>query len=275
VLIGLLLALSASLLWGTADFAGGRLSRGLPLLVVVAVSQGAGLVCLLLVLLVRGAAEWAAFGWGAIAGLLSIGSVTCLYRALALGTMGVVAPIVATSAVVPVLVGVASGERPGPQATAGTALALSGVALASRHVAHDPPVDHRRSIVLAVVAAAFAGVQLVALQRAGSIDAVTGVAGSRATSVAMFVVVLLLTRTALPRRALPAVGLVGVLDTAANLAYTVATTRALLSLTAVLASLYPLVTVVLARTLLLERLRRAQWAGTSAAVLGVLLIAAG
>ena len=136
---GLVLALSASVLWGTADFAGGRLSRHLPLLIVVTCSQGAGLVVLLIVLLLRGGVQPAAAGWGTVAGVLSVGSVACLYRALAIGTMSVIAPIVATSAVVPVLVGLATGERPGPAAGAGIVLALAGVALASRQQAYHPP----------------------------------------------------------------------------------------------------------------------------------------
>lgn len=270
---GLVLALSASVLWGTADFAGGRLSRHLPLLIVVTCSQGAGLVALLIVLLLRGGVQPAAAGWGTVAGVLSVGSVACLYRALAIGMMSVIAPIVATSAVVPVLVGLATGERPGPAAGAGIVLALAGVVLASRQQAYHPPADHRLSVLLAVAAAVCAGGQLVALQRAGSIDALSGVGASRAVSVSIFVLVLLVARTRAPVRALPAAAVVGVLDTAANLAYTLATTRALLSLSAVLASLYPVVTIALARALLHERLRPLQVTGAVLVMAGVLLIA--
>ena len=275
VVSGLALALAASVLWGTGDFAGGRLSRRLPLLVVVTCSQGAGLVALALVLAARGSLATGALGWGVVSGLLSLGSVTCFYRALAVGTMSVVAPVVATSAVVPVLVGVVGGERPGPVTTAGIVLALAGVVLASRQVALDPPADHRLSIVLAVAAAVCSGLQLVALQRAGAVDALTGVSASRATSVTVFVVVLVLTRTSAPARALPAVVVVGLLDTGANLAYALASTRTLLSLAAVLSCLYPLVTTALARALLHERPRPAQWAGAALALTGVLLIAGG
>jgi drug/metabolite transporter (DMT)-like permease len=169
---------------------------------------------------------------------------------------------------------VADGERPGPIAAAGITLALLGVVLASRAPALEPPLNHRLSVALAVSAAVFAGLQLVALQRAGSIDALTGVGASRATSVLVFVTLLLLTRTAAPVSALPAAAAVGLLDTAANLAYTFASGQELLSLTAVLASLYPLVTVALAHTLLHERLRGSQWAGTGLAETGVLLIVA-
>ncbi|WP_342716235.1 DMT family transporter [Geodermatophilus amargosae] len=272
---GLLVALCAGVLWGTADFAGGRLSRRLPLLVVVVCSQGAGLVSLLLVILARGHITSGAIGWGVVAGVLSLGSVTCLYRALAVGTMSVVAPLVATSAAVPVLAGVFGGERPGAAAATGIALASAGIVLVSRQVALEPPLDHRLSVVLAVAAALFAGAQLVALQRAGAIDALTGVAASRATSVAVLVCVLILSRASAPARALPGAALVGLLDTGANLAYTLASARSLLSLTAVLASLYPVVTVALARLLLHERLRPAQRVGASLAMTGVLLIVSG
>ena len=272
---GLLMALSAGVLWGSADFAGGRLSRRLPLLIVVTCSQGAGLAALAIVLLARGHVALEAVGWGAVAGLLSLGSVTCFYRALAVGTMSVVAPLVATSAAVPVLAGVVGGERPGPAATAGISLAFAGIVLVSRQVALEPPEDHRLSVVLAVAAAVFAGAQLVALQRAGAVDALTGVAASRATSVAVLLAVLMLSRTSAPARSLPAAALVGLLDTGANLAYTLASARSLLSLAGVLASLYPVVTVALARFLLHERLRPSQWAGVSLALAGVLLIVSG
>lgn len=272
---GLFLALCAGVLWGTADFAGGRLSRRLPLLMVVTCSQGAGLVALTIVLLVRGHLASEAVGWGVVAGLLSLGSVTCFYRALAVGTMSVVAPLVATSAAVPVLAGAVGGERPGAMATAGVALALTGIVLVSRQVAVEPPENHRLSVVLAVAAAVFAGAQLVALQRAGAVDTLTGVAASRATSVAILVAALMLTRASAPPRSLPAAAMVGLLDTGANLAYTLASARSLLSLAGVLASLYPVVTVALARLLLHEGLRPFQWVGASLALAGVLLIVSG
>ena len=269
------MALSAGVLWGSADFAGGRLSRRLPLLIVVTCSQGAGLAALTIVLLARGHIAVGAAGWGAVAGLLSLGSVTCFYRALAVGTMSVVAPLVATSAAVPVLAGIVAGERPGTAATAGIALAFTGIVLVSRQVALEPPENHRFSVALAVAAAVFAGAQLVALQRAGAIDALTGVTASRATSVAVLVAVLVLNRASAPTRSLPAAALVGLLDTGANLAYTLASARSLLSLAGVLASLYPVVTVALARFLLHERMRRSQWIGASLALAGVLLIVSG
>ncbi|SOE00389.1 DMT family transporter [Blastococcus haudaquaticus] len=272
---GLLMALSAGILWGSADFAGGRLSRRLPLLIVVTCSQGAGLVALTIVLLVRGHPAVGAVGWGVVAGLLSLGSVTCFYRALAVGTMSVVAPLVATSAAVPVLAGVVEGERPGTVAAAGIAVALTGIVLVSRQMAHEPPENHRLSVVLAVVAAVFAGAQLVALQRAGAVDALTGVAASRAMSVAVLVIVLMLSRASAPARDLPAAAMVGLLDTGANLAYTFASARSLLSLAGVLASVYPAVTVAFARFVLHERLRPSQWAGASLAFAGVLLIVSG
>lgn len=89
----------------------------------------------------------------------------------------------------------------------------------------------------------------------------------------IFVLVLLLARTRTLVRALPAAAVVGVLDTAANLAYTFASTQTLLSLSAVLASLYPVVTIALARALLHERLRPVQVTGAILVMAGVLLIA--
>jgi len=269
---GVLLALSASALWGAADFLGGQLSRRLPLVTVLLVSQVAGAVAMGAVLGVRGAADAEALGWGVAAGLAAVGGLACVYRALAVGTMSIVAPVVATSAAVPVLVGLVSGERPGALALAGIVLAMVGVVLAGREAAATPPLRHRLSIGLALAAALLIGVQLVLLERAGAVDPLTGLTASRLTSAACFAVVALgLRRAVTARGGLPVVGL-GLLDTGANLAFTLATGYGLLALVAVLSSLYPVVTVALAYGLLHERLRPAQVLGVALALAGVVLI---
>ncbi|HEY8294946.1 MAG TPA: EamA family transporter, partial [Micrococcaceae bacterium] len=218
--MSVLLSLAASLLWGTADFLGGRASQRLPLLAVMLFSQGAGLLGLSLVLLFRGYADLGAAGWGVAAGVTSLGSLARFYRALAVGTMSIVPPIVATSAVVAVIAGFIMGERPRPAVLGGIVLALFGVVLASRQPTHAPQADHRRSIILAIAAAGLLGLQLIFLQRAGHIDAFTGVAASRLTSVACFAVIALFLRPPIRLRQLPGVAVIGVLDTAANLSFT-------------------------------------------------------
>jgi drug/metabolite transporter (DMT)-like permease len=136
-------------------------------------------------------------------------------------------------------------------------------------------VDHRRSTLLAVAAAVLLGLQLLLLDRAGATDPLTGVATSRLVSVAVFLAVVLATRARLTGAARGDLVAVGLLDTGANLAFATATGYGLLSLVAVLSSLYPVVTAGLARVRLAERLSRSQGAGACLALGGVLLVVSG
>ncbi|MEV4640563.1 EamA family transporter [Actinoplanes sp. NPDC049548] len=271
-MIGVLLALAASGLWGSADFLAGQASRRVPVLTVTLVSQAAGLAAMAVVLAVRGGVSTGAAWWGVAAGVVGVAAVTCFYQALAVGTMSVVAPVVATSAAVPVLVGLVRGDRPSPLAAIGMGVALAGVLAASRSPGTARPADHGRSLVLAVAAALLLGLQLVFLDGAGHTDALSGVAASRLASVVLVGMVALLRRPAIEPRWLPQVAVVGLLDTGANLAYALASDRGLLSLIAVLASLYPVLTVALAYTRLGERLSRTQATGVGLTLIGVICI---
>jgi drug/metabolite transporter (DMT)-like permease len=261
----LALALGAAGGWGVADFLAGLASRRHAALAVIVASHGVGLVLL-------GAVEP-----GLGAGLCSVIGVTTFYRALAVGTMSVIAPIVATSAVVPVIAGLATGERPAAWQLAGIVAALVGVVLA----AHEPaggeqPRRLGAGVALALVAALALGVQLVWLDHAAESDALTGVLASRAVSVSILAVALLGTRTAtLPRRALPRVVPLGILDTGANACFALATASGLLALVAVVASLFPVITVGLAHLHLHERLAGPQRLGVGLALIGVVLISVG
>ena len=127
------LALIASLCWGVADFMGGSLSRRRPLLVVVLVSQAVGLTGVVVVAAVRtGGYDTGAALPGVLAGLAGVVAVSSFYRSMTLGAISVAAPILATSAIVPVVVGLATGERPSAVQLAGIGAALAGVALVSR-----------------------------------------------------------------------------------------------------------------------------------------------
>ena len=268
-------ALAASWLWGTADFLAGRASRTTPALLVALVGQAAGLLALAVVLVVRadGAPDPAALAPGACAGLCGVVAVLAFYRALALGTMSVVAPIVATSAAVPVLAGVLEGERPAALQWAGVALAMAGVVLAAREPAADD--DGTRAIPLALLAAAMLGLQLVFLGDTAEADALGGVAASRAVSVTLIALAVLATVRTLPLRRAPELASIGLLDTGANVAFAIATTGGLLALVAMLGSLFPVVTIALAYVVLGERLGGVQRAGIVLALGGVLLISAG
>ena len=223
--------------------------------------------------------SWTAVGWAALAGSAGIVALGAFYRALAIGTMSVVAPISATAAAVPVLVGLAEGERPGGLQIAGMVAALAGVILASREpVEEGCPPANRAAIGLALVAAAGFGTFFVGIDKASATAEVPWViVVQRCSSLALLVIAALAVRPTLPRDApsLLILGMVGVLDLGANGLYALATTKGLLSVVSVLGSLYPAVTVVLARFVLAERIARIQEVGVVLALAGVIAISAG
>jgi drug/metabolite transporter (DMT)-like permease len=263
-------ALIASLLWGTADFLGGQASRRHPAAMVAFVGQAAGFVALALILVLHGV-DAKAIVPGLFTGVLGAVAVLSFYRALAVGTMSIVAPIVATSAAVPVLYGVFDGERPGALQWIGIIAALLGVMLASNEPGGKAE-DSRLALKLAAVAALGIGISLVFLDRAAEHDALTGVAAARVAAVPILAAVVLQQRARAPVKAWPTFALVGLLDTAANSAFAIATTSGLLSLVAVLGGLFPVVTVALAYVVLHERLQPVQRAGVLLALAGIPLI---
>jgi drug/metabolite transporter (DMT)-like permease len=263
-------ALIASLLWGTADFLGGQASRRHPAAMVACVGQATGFVALALVLAFHGV-DAKALMPGLLTGLVGAVAVLCFYRALAVGTMSIVAPVVATSATVPVLYGIVDGERPGALQWVGIVAALIGVMLASNEPGGKAE-NSKLALKLALVAALGIGVSLVFLDRAAEHDALTGVAAARIAAVPILLAVVAHQRAKAPVRAWPTFALVGLLDTAANSAFAIATTSGLLSLVAVLGGLFPVVTVALAYVFLHERLQPLQRAGVLLALAGIPLI---
>jgi drug/metabolite transporter (DMT)-like permease len=292
-MLALAFALSSSLCWGVGDFIGGLQARRIPLLRVILVSQAAGLVLLVIAVAALGMwpGDWVKMLPAAAGGIAGIAALSAFYRALAIGTMSVVAPISATGVAVPVIVGVASGERPAFLQLAGILAASVGVVLASRERGPGlaPTEGARASVVLALLAALGFGSFFVGLRISARVDLAGALVASRTASVAALILAGLVLRWARepapsrPRPApgpgggsvLPALLLIGFLDLSANLLYALATRRGLLSVVAVAASLYPLTTVVLARLVLGERVRRIQEVGIAAALAGVVLIAVG
>lgn len=267
-------ALLASLLWGTADFLAGRASRVHPAVLVAFVGQVAGLIALTLVLLFRGV-DSGSLVPGVLSGVVGVVAILAFYRALALGTMSVIAPIAATSAIVPVLAGVLlDGERPSTVQWLGMAVALVGVTLASREPSHTKALDPRKAVQLAVVSAVFIGFALTFLGEAAEHDSLGGVAAARVVGVLALGVLTWRTAARAPLSELPKLGAIGLLDTGANTAFAIATTGGLLSLVAVLGGLFPVMTVVLAYVFLHERLVPVQRAGVALALAGIPLISA-
>lgn len=271
------LALLSSVLWGSADFGGGLLTRRLSAYAVVGASQAAGLLAVTVVAASTGAfgdpAGWAP--WAVAAGAAGALALVCFYSALASGTMGVVSPIAALGAVVPVVVGLVEGERPSTVALAGIAVALVGVVAASGPELRGD--TGARPVVLAVIAGLGFGLTVVFLARGAETSPLMTLWGMRATSVTGFALAALAVRRlgGVTARDLAPLAAVGLADASANLLFAVASTRGLVSVTSVLASLYPVVTVLLAGVLLHERLQRVQQGGVAAALLGVALLSAG
>jgi len=275
----ILLALSASLAWGFADFGAGVGSRRLPVFVVAVVMQSAGFVVAGLAVAVTGESfpSWRQVAWAAFAGLVGVGGLAAFYRGLAVGSMGIVGPISTTAAIVPLAYGLARGERPSTLQALGVALAVLGVAGAS--LEHVPETATRRigaGVGLALLAAAGFGCSLIGLSRAAPGGIVWAVWIMRVVAVPCMLVLALAFGVRRPsRRMWPLLVGVGIGDTGATLLYAAATTRGLLSVVAVLASLYPVVIVALARALLHERIQRPQLLGVAVALAGVALVSAG
>jgi drug/metabolite transporter (DMT)-like permease len=280
-LTALALALASSLCWGVADFLGGLQSRRLPLFAVLLVSQLVGFVGLLTLIAVHGVGppDLERLLPAAVAGIAGLAGLAAFYQALSIGTMSIVAPIAATSVVVPVVVGIAGGERPAIVQVLGLAATTTGVILASREQAPAPEdrAIARTSVVLALVAAAGFGSFFVGLRISARADVPWALLAARVGGLACLLAVVRARRTPIGRLGKSAVPLAmtGLLDLTANGLFALASRHGLLSLVAVAASLYPIVTIVLARAVLGERVRRLQELGIASALLGIVLIAAG
>ena len=273
-----LLALLAGVAWGLADFLGGHTSRRLPTALVILWSQAAGLLCVAVVLAAGGwRAPGAYLGWGLAAGAFSILGTAFFYRALALGTMSVVAPIAGTGLAVPVVAGLLLGERPSALALAGIVLAAAGVVLASGPELRGAG-GQRRSVGYAAGAACGFGGALALIPHAGEGRWAMTTGVMTLVSLVLVFAYVLARPPAAPGFAgsdpAPVIA-IGVLNVAALSLYAVSSTRGLVAVVAVLASLYPVVTVILAQIVYGERLRGVQLAGVAAAFAGVGCLAAG
>ena len=275
---GVLLALSSSLMWGVADYLGGLQSRKRQVLAVVIISQLAGLCLVVAIVAGRGVAFPGAEDMlpAAVAGVMGAFCIVIFYLALSYGPISIVAPVLASSACIPVIYGLVTGERPSSLQLTGLVVTLTGVILVS--VVHDGGhARGRRGIGFAVIAALLLGSLLVVFSRASAADPYWAPLVLRVFSLTTVAVFVLVRRVSVRvgRRGVLVIALIGMLDALANVAYSVATTLQLLAVVAVLSSLFPVVTVALARIHLGERVTRLQGAGSLLTMAGVLLVAAG
>ena len=276
--MGPALALAASLSWGFADFFGPLKGRTLGALRVLFVSQIFGWTAIAIAVAIRGAGP-AASGvlWAIPAAVSGTLGLYAFYRGMAVGAMSVVAPIAGVSAVIPVVVGFASGDRPSLLQNLGMGLALAGVLLASREHQEGGGRRFASGIGLALLAAIGFGGYFPFMHAAGDADFWWASLVFRTTTLLVLTVAVLITRTnvRVPRPDLRVVALVGIGDTLGNALFAAASNYGLVSVTSVLASLYPLVTVVLAHTILHERVDPSQRLGIAGTLAGVALISAG
>jgi drug/metabolite transporter (DMT)-like permease len=277
--VAIALALGSSLVWGCADFLGGLFSRRQPLAAVTLISQGAGLVVLLALLAASGfQIDDRAVAFGLLAGVGGGVGLTLFYRALAVGTMSIVSPIVACGALVPFVLALATGDRPAPLVVVGACVALAGAVFASAEEHRSDEPGRRQAALLAVAAAVALGLFAYFIGKAGQQGhALSALLGARVGSLATLCLWALTTRSPirLERSALPAVAGLGLLDTAANGLFVLASARGYLSIVSVLGSLYPVATILAAHLFLGERISRVQRAGVAVTLAGIALVASG
>lgn len=313
--VALTFALATSLMWGLADFGGGLLTRRMSSLTVVTVSQTLAALALGVVVLATGGwSEWGPQLWYAVAaGVVGPVGMLAFYRALSRGPMGVVSPLASLAVVVPVGAGLALGERPGLLQALGILVAVAGVVLAGGPELRGAPVQ-RQTIALTLLSALGFGAVMALIEHASTTlpGLFLALFVQRVANVAVGGTALYVSRRRgtpmLPqpseateqfkpsepsgsagpsgpserqevrevvRRGLPALAFVGLADVAANGTYMVAAQSGPVTVAAVLASLYPVVTALAARGVLHERLRAIQAAGAGLALCGTVLLASG
>lgn len=273
----LLYGLGAAAAYGAADFVGGLMSRRVPSATVVFLSQLLA-VPLVLVALPLGGGEptGEAIGWGAAAGVAGGFGVLFLYRGLSRGRMSVVAPITALAAAgLPVLYGIVEGERPTALAIGGVVLGLVSIWLISMSSeAETAEVATTSGVADGLIAGSGFGVFFILLDRAPGGSGMWPLLGTRAGSLTFVGLLLLARRERLQgsKETLPGTAAAGLLDLTANILYILAARTGLLAIAAVLTSLYPAGTVLLARVFLREKLTRVQIVGLLIGGAGVVMI---
>jgi uncharacterized membrane protein len=273
-----LLAILSSILWGGADFFGGKLSKRYQAIAVTAVSQAFGLFIGITIILVSSSWIKPNLSWdgyflsGICAGLLGFLGLIAFYTGLATGRMGVVAPISALSVLIPLTIAFINGEKPSSAQLLGMSIALTGAVFAS-----GPELKGGlavKPIVLAVIAAFGFGAAIAFIAKGSESSAIMTMTTMRFSTfiVALFLFARFRTTGGFKKKDMPLLAGIGAADFIANLLLGVATTKGLVSLAVVLGSLYPIVTALLAFKILHERLHKIQYVGIGFAIAGVAVI---
>ncbi len=276
-MVPIVLALACAVVYGIADYCGGRSARSASSLIVSLIGQATSLVVGLVVVIVVGTAfpPLRELAWGGLAGVASAVALGAFYHALSHGSMTVVAPITAvTSAVLPVAFGLIRGERPAAIAYLGMVLAVAAIALVSGAVGARHVVTRRSTIGFALLGGVGFAVIFIALGETTAVSGVWPLVASRVVSV-MLIATVAVARRVSGRGAAGIWKLAasaGALDISANFLYLIAVRRGLLSVVVVVVALYPLSTVLLAFGVDKERVSRSQAFGMAMAVGALVLV---
>jgi drug/metabolite transporter (DMT)-like permease len=269
-------ALAAAASWGVGDFLGGLKSRSLSPIAILIVAQPIGLTLLAIWVAARGEGPpGSSVLWACLASVLGTTGLVAFYRGMAAGALSIVAPIAGAGAAIPVIWGLARGDHPSGLQELGFVAAFAGVILASFE--RRPQATRLAAGAgWAVIAMLAFGAYYIPMHAASHGDFLWAAFVFRLTSTTLIACAWLVLRPRRARRAdLPVLASIGVLDTGGNVFFAAASSRGLVSVVSVLASLYPVVTVLLARAVLHERVHRSQELGIALALGGIVLISAG
>jgi len=270
------LALAAAASWGVGDFFGGLKSRSLNPVAILIVAQPIGLTLLAIWVAVRGQGPpGSSVLWACLAAVLGTTGLIAFYKGMAAGALSIVAPIAGAGAAIPVIWGLAHGDHPSGYQELGFAAALIGVVLASFE-RRPEAARLAAGVGWAVIAMVAFGAYYIPMHEASHGDFLWAAFVFRLTSTTLIAAAWLVLRPPSARRAdLPVLASIGILDTGGNVFFAAASAKGLVSVVSILASLYPVVTVLLARAVLHERVHRSQELGIALALAGIVLISAG
>jgi drug/metabolite transporter (DMT)-like permease len=270
------LALAAAASWGVGDFFGGLKSRSLNPVAILIVAQPIGLTLLAIWVAVRGQGPpGSEVLWACLAAVLGTTGLIAFYKGMAAGALSIVAPIAGAGAAIPVIWGLAHGDHPSGYQELGFAAALIGVVLASFE-RRPEAARLAAGVGWAVIAMLAFGAYYIPMHEASHGDFLWAAFVFRLTSTTLIAAAWLVVRPSSARRAdLPVLASIGILDTGGNVFFAAASAKGLVSVVSILASLYPVVTVLLARAVLHERVHRSQELGIVLALAGIVLTSAG
>jgi drug/metabolite transporter (DMT)-like permease len=270
------LALAAAASWGVGDFFGGLKSRSLNPVAILIVAQPIGLTLLAIWVAVRGQGPpGSEVLWACLAAVLGTTGLIAFYKGMAAGALSIVAPIAGAGAAIPVIWGLAHGDHPSGYQELGFAAALIGVVLASFE-RRPEAARLAAGVGWAVIAMLAFGAYYIPMHEASHGDFLWAAFVFRLTSTTLIAAAWLVVRPSSARRGdLPVLASIGILDTGGNVFFAAASAKGLVSVVSILASLYPVVTVLLARAVLHERVHRSQELGIALALAGIVLISAG